>query len=469
MVTRLWLTVARRVLRSYKVPASTPRRSRALLARCMVAGGVTAFLVGATLPLQANASHPRAGFHPAAAEPGTSIPHSSMNFGMRPYANDAIYVIGMKLGWYKHVGIDIQPPPLGRKAQPNQAIPLLINHQLDAVALYPPDVIAAQDTVKNIRFIAVSDLFQGFAVLAAPGTHAKTVKDFLKQGMNFRQAMTKAMGQLRNQKFATAPVVDNRAFLALAFSLGGLDMSKDTQLVVTPDANALQLAKNGGVRFLSPTGAPFTAQLEQAGWIPIVTPLDILQHIPGGVTSKSETLVGMPGVAADADWATRNSNTVLRFVSVMFRIIAMEHSTPNKALSHELSYINAFAGTNLSLTGLRITIDELDPLLGWNDQKAVCDKPNSALYFKTWYRATVNSDVTSKALPSGNYPVQDLLWNCDVYHSLASYKAQSDRLLRQLSGRHLSASKRALVTQGRDMYRDFDFLDAYRYLKAAAK
>lgn len=438
------------------------------LLRATKGAAVAALLAASLLPMHVDASRSSAGFPGSSPEPGFAIPRASMSFGMRPYANDAIYIIGMKLGWYNQVGITINPP-FGRKTQPNQAIPLLINHQLDAVALYPPDVIASQDTVKTARFIALSDLFQGFAILAAPATHAKTVGYFLKRGLSFRQAMTRAMGQLRNQKFATAPVVDNRAFLGLAFSLGGMTMSQNTQLIVTPDANALQLAKNGGVHFLSPTGAPFTAQLEEAGWIPVVTPLDILRHIPGGVKSKSETLVGLPGVAADAGWASRNANTVLRFVSVMFRIIDLEHRSPNKALSRELSYINAFAGTNLNIRGLRITIDELDPLLSWKDQRAICNDKTSPLYYKTWYQATVNSDVASKALPAGNYPVDNLIWSCGVYNALGRYKNASDRLLAALHSKKLSGRARTFLKRGQQMYAAFDFLDAYRFLRAATK
>src|SRR5918911_5426447 len=48
---------------------------------------------------------------PAPAEPGTAIPTASVAFGMRPYADNTFYVVAMKKGWFKDVGIQITPAP----------------------------------------------------------------------------------------------------------------------------------------------------------------------------------------------------------------------------------------------------------------------------------------------------------------------------------------------------------------------
>ena len=91
------------------------------------------------------------GFSLEKASPGTDIPQVEISLGMRPYANDLIFVAGIKQGFYKDVGLTITPAPYGRKVLPDQAIPLLVNKQIDFMALYPPDVIATMDSVKNIR------------------------------------------------------------------------------------------------------------------------------------------------------------------------------------------------------------------------------------------------------------------------------------------------------------------------------
>jgi len=409
------------------------------------------------------------GFTIQKASPGTAIPKMDVSLGMRPVANDLIFVAGIKLGYFEDVGITITPAPFGRKVLFDQAIPLLINKQIDLEALYPPDVIAAMDSVRNVRFIALTDLFQGFAILARPDTHAKTVNDFMAEGQSFEDAMKATMAQLKGQSFSTAPNIDNRIFLDTVFQLGGLDMTKDTKLVITPDANAQQLASNGELKFQSPDGAPFTAQLRGAGWIPLVTPIDVLTHMPGGPGSPTAALVGTPGVASDGGWARKNPETVLRFLSVMFRIVRDEKADPDKVLGSMLSYVNAFAGTSLDIAGLKLTIDALSPLSDFEFQKNYCDNKDSALYYRTAFDAAVKFNINKGVLPKAEYDADDLIWACDAYHDLVALKQASDDLLQKIGGRTLPADKQALVDKAKAQYRNFNYLDAYRMLRVALK
>jgi ABC-type nitrate/sulfonate/bicarbonate transport system substrate-binding protein len=409
------------------------------------------------------------GFALKNASAGADIPKTNVSLGMRPVANDLIFVAGIKLGYFNAVGVTITPTPYGRKVLFDQAIPLLINKQIDLQALYPPDVIAALDSVKNVRFIALTDLFQGFAILAHPDTGAKTINDFMSEGKSFEDAMKATMAQLKGQKFATAPNIDNRIFLDTVFKLGGLDMTKDTELVITPDANAQQLAANGGLKFQSPDGAPFTAQLRGAGWLPLVTPLDVLTHMPAGPGSPTAALVGTPGVATDADWARRNPETVLRFLSVMFRIVHDEKANPERVLGAMLDYVNGFAGTSLNIAGLKLTIDALSPLSDFEFQKKYCDNKDSALYYRTAFDAAVKFNIDKGVLPKAQYDADDLIWACDAYHNLVDLKQASDELLRKVSAATPSVDKQALVDQAKVQYNNFNYLDAYRMLRVAAE
>src|SRR5581483_10643547 len=70
------------------------------------------------------------GFSPDKVAPGTDLPQVKMSLGMRPFANDLIFVAGIKQGFYKDVGLTITPEPYGRKVLPDQAIPLLVNKQI---------------------------------------------------------------------------------------------------------------------------------------------------------------------------------------------------------------------------------------------------------------------------------------------------------------------------------------------------
>ncbi|MBV9104507.1 MAG: ABC transporter substrate-binding protein [Verrucomicrobia bacterium] len=413
------------------------------------------------------ASEKGLGFNLEKASPGKDVPQVEVSLGMRPYANDLIFVAGIKQGFFKDVGLTITPLPYGRKVLPDQAIPLLVNRQIDLMALYPPDVIATLDSVQSIRFIAITDLFQGFAILARPGSSVKSVGQFMTEGLAFEEAMKKTMAQLKGKSFVTAPVVDNRIFLETVFSLGGMNMNKDTKLVVTPDSNALQLESGGQVDFASPTGAPFTAQLRTSGWISLVTPLDVLTNMPAGPGSPTAALVGTPGVASDAEWARQHPETVLRFVSVMFRIIDQEQKDPELMLKSMLDYVNSFAGTSLDIAGLKLTIETLSPLSDFEFQKNYFDKQNSALYYRTAFDAAVKFDSDKGVLAKGEYDADNLIWAGDVYHTLVAFKQASDDLLKQVQGKSPSAENQALIEKAKQFYTWYDYLDAYRLLRVA--
>jgi ABC-type nitrate/sulfonate/bicarbonate transport system substrate-binding protein len=422
-------------------------------------------VIGVSTGGQARPSVQTDSFQPGSPEPGTDIPQTTVRLGMRPVANDTIYVIGIKQGWYKDVGISIAPPPYGNKSTFDNAIPLLINKQIDIEGLDPIPTIPTLKTVHDIRFIALSDLFQGFQILAAPGTHAKTLSAFVKQGLPFKTALKKTLDQMQGKTFTIPPVVGDRPFLHTAFSSAGLDYTKFTHVIVTPDSNMVALASGGKTDFVSPDGAPFTAQFLGSGWIPIVTPLELAAGLPGGVSSPAEVLVEPPGLASNISWIQDNPNTVLRFVSVMFRIIDAEQKDPAKQLAFELPFINAFAGTHLTLKQLQYNIDSLDPLSNFAFQRKYCDGKNPRLYYKNWYRANVNLNIKLKTLPQGTYNPDDLIWSCQIYNTLLSYKNKSDSLLAKAGG----AANQNLVNKAKTYYRRFDYLDSYRLLKAAVK
>jgi len=191
--------------------------------------------------------------------------------------------------------------------------------------------------------------------------------------------------------------------------------------------------------------------------------------MPAGKDSPTEGLVGTPGVASDADWARKNPETVLRFVSVMFRIVEQEQKDPERTLGAMLAYVNAFAGTSLDIAGLKLTIDALSPLSNFAFQKNYCQNASSALYYRTSTMAAVSFNVEKGVLPKGSYDPDDLIWACDVYNDLTQLKDASDRILQQLQGRTLSADKQALVEKAKQLYRWYDYLDADRLLHAAAQ
>src|SRR5262249_46841299 len=105
------------------------RRVRHWFAAFALAGLVGSVLAAApVVPTTAAADDP---LKPAPPEPGTDVPQSDIKFGMRPYADNTFYIVAMKKGWFKDVGVNIVPPPYGLKVTDTNVVALLLNGQLD--------------------------------------------------------------------------------------------------------------------------------------------------------------------------------------------------------------------------------------------------------------------------------------------------------------------------------------------------
>jgi len=449
----------------------TPRKDGKRHLNLAVVGAVfattSALGIAPAVSAGTNSATAASGFPTVAAAAGTTIPNVTVKFGMRPVANDVMFVIATKQGWFKDVGITIAPPPYGNKSTFDNAVPLLLNNQLDVEALDPIPTISTLGTENSVRFIGLSDIFLGYQILAAPSTHARTVGEFMKQGLTFKQAITATLKQMKGQTLTIPPIISDRGFLDTAFAAGGLSLNGTVHVIVTPDSNALNLASGGHVKFASFDGAPFTAQLLGAGWIPIVTPLDLSKNLSPDVNSPAELLVEPPGIATTANWASQNGATVLRFVSVMFRLVKAIDTAPKTELSYELPYLNAFAGTHLNIDELRSNIQRLDPLISFEQQAPYFNDPHSSLYYQNWFGATLKYDIEHGAVPKGSYSANNLIWAGTVYNELLNYQQKTQTLISKATSSQLNAKQQGLIDAAKRYYSWFDFLDSYRYAKAA--
>lgn len=410
------------------------------------------------------AAAPSDRYVPAQPEPGTAIPEASVRFGMRPYADNTFYVVAMKKGWFKDVGITITPQPYGLKVTDAVVTSLLLKQGLDISSEFGPLLLPVLKTENVLRLVGFVDTFQGWAVLANPKLKLKTVQDYMKEGLAFRAALRKALEPVSKSTLVVAPQISARPFVQIAFKLAGLPLPK---FQVLDDSKSLVLAKAGRIDFATPEGAPITLTYENAGWAPLVSPIDILQNEPGGPNSEIEPLAATVGLAAHAEYVNTHQTTVLRFLSVVFRTIEQIQKNP-PILALMAPYLNSVAGTNLDWRGIKKTLEVLDPLSNFQYQTNYCFKPKSALFYGNAYNAFIRALEDQKVLDRGKYKADDVIWACKLYRELTNYKSKTDAVLKQLSGKSLSADKKALVAKAKQYYGWYDFLDAYRFAKAAS-
>src|ERR1700760_379674 len=136
-------------------------------------------------------------YTPAAPEPGADIPAATVKIGMRPYADNTFYVIGMKKGWFKEVGIDFDPPPFGLKANDSNVTTLLLNGQLDIISEFCPLMLPTYKDANKLKCIAFTANFLANAILANPALKLKTFKDYVGEGKSYEEALKLALAPMK--------------------------------------------------------------------------------------------------------------------------------------------------------------------------------------------------------------------------------------------------------------------------------
>ena len=148
-------------------------------------GGMAALALGCLGALSLSPPSPAAAadrFAPAPAEAGTDIPKATIKFGMRPYADNTFYYIGMKKGWFDEVGISFEPAPYGMKANDSNVTTLLLNGQLDIISEFCPLMLPTYKDARTLKCIGFTDNFLANAILANPALKLKSFKDYVAEG-----------------------------------------------------------------------------------------------------------------------------------------------------------------------------------------------------------------------------------------------------------------------------------------------
>jgi hypothetical protein len=403
-------------------------------------------------------------YRPGTPEPGTSIPKSTIRFGMRPYADNTFYVIGMRRGWFKNVGISIAPAPYGLKTTEDQWVNLLLNGQVDINTATCGNMLPSYRTSRELKCAGFADTFNGLVMLANPKLKLKTLRQNASGGASFTNALRQTLSPLVGKTVYVPTALAAKPFNEVPFQLAGLELPK---YVPMDDAQMLLLAKSDRLDFMNPGGAPIAQTMLDLGWTPVYDTVQLLEYGPGGVDSPLEALVFNNGWAAKASYINKNQTTLMRFASVVFRTIAELKKNP-ALYGVYAPYLNSVAGTTLNADGVKRTVEQLSPLVSFEKQTKYFNNKKHAEYFENSMGALIKSLEADKAIPTGVTP-SEIVWAAPMYKELVSYKTRTDKLLKQAKGRKLSPAKQRLLSQARKYYGWYDFLDAYRFARAALR
>jgi ABC-type nitrate/sulfonate/bicarbonate transport system substrate-binding protein len=394
------------------------------------------------------------------------IPAVSTRFAMVSYTNHTWPIIGVRNGFFKEVGITLDPAE-GRIIFENQTVPLLQNHEADISTIFVGVLTPVLDKIKNIRPFLVHSYWQGNTILTGPSGF-KTLDDFVGMGKPFAEAAKLTVEQLKGQKLTVPPTISTRPWLEFIYGLADMKL-EDSDLVMLEDPNAVQLAVSGGVPFSAPAGAVQIYQLQyQANWRPLISTRQLVKYAGGPNGAPVQKILNYDGFAATTDYIDANKDTIHRFNSVLYRTMAGMFGPNQMAeLEKQVPFVNAANGSSLDAAAIKFIFTQLDPFFPWESQARLWKDKSNPLYYENVYDYQVKKFIEDKTIPPGEYDLDALFPARAIWMEAAALQQKAAALAAKASAAKLPDDKRVLAEAGKVWADKFNFLDATRFLEAS--
>jgi len=393
--------------------------------------------------------------HPTAAA-GSTVPDVTVKAGFSPYGDELMGIAGVTRGYFKDVGITFDPAPNGAKVDLIGSLTPLENGQVDLGSGYLPSVASQLDNVKNVTTFGISDVFYGYRILAPKGKY-KTVSELMKSGKSYQAAVKQVLAQMKGKEVIERTGVVPTFYNLITKRAGTTTADWKVSYLANPDI--VRAAQSGKADFVSPTGAVEITTLLQDGWESLIDlPTVIDNEKPADTVSLRSTFSGYLTTTeyADAHW-----DTLLRFTSVMYRLIADMDEDPKAVATDYVDYLNSYTGSKLTADQLAATFDGLYSLRNFDDATQLYDDESDPFNVATVAGAQIK-DLEDQKVLKGDYSVDDLSIAGEIYADLVKYKKLADENLAK-------APDGDLKTKAQGYYDAYDFLDAYRLAAQAVK
>lgn len=398
----------------------------------------------------------------AVATPGKTIPRAHVDWGMAPFPDESLPIVGMRQGFFKDVGIDIGPTASGSKVDCTASLAPLLTNKVQICSGALEALLPQLDNTQEVRNFVAMDTVVGLGIFIPPNSKAKGVAEFMKEGDDFTTAMHKAMGQLRGKRVALATDPAARLLYNIAFKVGGIS-PKDFKRSDLENPNIVTVALAGRTDFPAPSGGAEVVRLLQEGFRSLVTQEQIQKFSKD--PRRFETAIHGSFLTTNG-YYNRNYGTVLRAASVVYRIF-QEARDDFPAVSNDLRpFINAYAGQNLSQAVLKDELTNFAQLRTFGTVGVFYNGSgqNAAANIFTTCRANIQA-LRRDGVLKRDHSCSEIIGSDKVWRDLVTLKRKSDD---QFGKVDKGGSQAALVRAARRQYDNFNFLDSYRMLLSAA-
>lgn len=389
------------------------------------------------------------------AEAGDTIPQVTIDAGLSPYGDEMLAAAGVERGYFDQVGITFGEEPYGIKADLIGSVTPLLNGQIDIGSGYPPALFSQMDDVDNIVAFQLQDVFYGYRILAPEGKYI-SLEDAMDEGQSYEEAVATVLAQLDGQDVILRDGVVP-TFYQLITQTAGTDMGAwNITYLTNPDL--VRAAQAGQSDFVSPTGAVEIVRLLNDGWESLIALPDVIDNTdPDDTVSLRATF---SGYLTTTEYAAENWDTLLRYSSVIYRLIDDLEADPMATAADYVDLLNSYTGSDLSAEQLAQTFDGLYSVRNFEDAAEFYENEDEPFYFDTVVGAQIDALAEQGVIEQGNTPAEISIAG-DIWKALQEYREAADEALAEAPDGDL---KTAALAQ----YDARNYLDAYRLAAAAA-
>jgi ABC-type nitrate/sulfonate/bicarbonate transport system substrate-binding protein len=393
------------------------------------------------------------------ASTSTSNHLTKVRFGMLPYGDHTYAIIGVKKGWFKEVGIDLDYQLL----KVEDVVPFLKNGTVDVASCPPGILMASYENSPNVVAFCFGDLFQGFAIMAKPSY--KSYSDFIKEGKQPKEAVKAAVAQMRGKTFAYPSEAAIKPFIDLAIEKSGMTRT-DFKSLVLDDPMTINSLRNGQADF-QVGGAPSHVILQREGFKPILSSLELALTAKPSPDSPELASILEDGWVTTREYLKEHPDIIERMASVNFRIMRFIHDHKDEALALHMPYLSEATGQKFTPAEGKIIYDDLDPFFTFEQQKEWFDSPTSLYYFKNVNGAILNSYIKQGIYQHKPPTVEDVITADQLYKTMNEQKHQYDDALRTMKEMPAKANAQEKLDKAKKYYDAYDYLDATNLVKEA--
>lgn len=228
-------------------------------------------------------------------------------FGVSPFQDTFLPMIGEKKNWYKEEGLDVEFKILGW-TEVQEALSSQATNKIDVGINNCSAIVATHNNNPELIYVYGFNTFDnGFALMIRPDNKLKPLKYFIEKGLNREEAIKLTAQQLKGKKIITTGNTDMEQGVAAAANKGNLNFLKDIKIIdLSPDEGLAAFLRGEGDAYIG--GIPQRTRAGKEGMIEMLSGIDLgPAPINGLVTTKS--------------YYEKNKDVIAKLLKVWFKIV----------------------------------------------------------------------------------------------------------------------------------------------------